>query len=174
MGSRRRSARWERRQFRRLTKDLDFSAVSGFDEPPASGFDEPPVSGFDESAVSGFDRPVVSGFHQPAISGFDRPHRPRRHPAKDFLGAAVSLALIGAFLLQLTDAAAHRCKASPKSRTAPGSCSGAAAFAHHAQPVVTLSVGACAALAVIAFIWYLLWGYKTNGQASGTGPTVGS
>jgi len=166
MGSRRRSARWERRQFRRLTKDLDFSAVSGFDEPPASGFDE--------SAVSGFDRPVVSGFHQPAISGFDRPHRPRRHPAKDFLGAAVSLALIGAFLLQLTDAAAHRCKASPKSRTAPGSCSGAAAFAHHAQPVVTLSVGACAALAVIAFIWYLLWGYKTNGQASGTGPTVGS
>ena len=166
MGSRRRAARWERRQFRRLTKDLDFSAVSGFDESP--------VSGFDESAVSGFDQPVVSGFHEPAISGFDRPHRPRRHPAKDFLGAAVTLAIIGVFVLQLTDAAAHRCQAGPKSRTGPRGCSGAAAFAHHAQPVVTLSFAACAVLAVIAFTWYLLWGYKTKGQASGTGPTVGS
>jgi len=158
MGSRRRTARWERRQFRRLTKDLDLPAASGFDEPAASGFDQPAVSGFD----------------QPAVSGFDEPRRPRRHPAKDFLGAVVTLAIIGAFLLQLTDAAAHRCEAGPKSRTGPGSCSGAAAFAHHAQPVVTLSVAACAALAVIAFIWYLLWGYKTKGQASGTGPTVGS
>jgi hypothetical protein len=164
MGSRRRAERWERRQFRRLTKDLDLPDVS----------DLPEMSGFGESAVSGFDHPVVSGFHQPAISGFDRPHRPRRHPAKDFLGAAVSLAIIGAFLLQLTDAAAHRCKAGPKSRTGPGSCSGAAAVAHHAQPVVTLSVAACAALAVIAFIWYLLWGYKTNGQTKGTGSTLGS
>ena len=158
MGSRRRTARWERRQFRRLTKDLDLPAASGFDEPAASGFDQPAVSGFD----------------QPAVSGFDEPRRPRRHPAKDFLGAVVTLAIIGAFLLQLTDAAAHRCEAGPKSRTGPGNCSGAAAFAHHAQPVVTLSVAACAALAVIAFIWYLLWGYKTKGQASGTGPTVGS
>jgi hypothetical protein len=166
MGSRRRGARWERRQFRRLTKDLDL--------PEVSGLDEPAVSSFDESAVSGFDHPVVGGFHQPAISGFDRPHRPRRHPAKDFLGAAVSLAIIGAFLLQLTDAAAHRCEAGPKSHTGPGSCSGPAAFAHHAQPLVTVSVAACAALAVIAFIWYLLWGYKTNGQASGTGPIVRS
>jgi hypothetical protein len=150
MGSRRRTARWERRQFRRLTKDLDLPAVTGFDEPAVSGLDEP------------------------AVSGFDEPRRPRRHPAKDFLGAVVTLAIIGAFLLQLTDAAAHRCEAGPKSRTGQGSCSGAAAFAHHAQPVVTLSVAACAALAVIAFIWYLLWGYKTKGQASGTGPTVGS
>jgi hypothetical protein len=166
MGSRRRAARWERRQFRRLTKDLDL--------PEVSGFDEPPVSSFDESAVSGFDHPVVSGFHQPAISGFDRPHRPRRHPAKDFLGAAVSLAIIGIFVLQLTDGLARRCEAVPKSRTSPGSCSGAAAFAHHAQPVVTLSFAACAALAVIAFIWYLLLGYKTNGRAGGTGPTLRS
>ena len=158
MGARRRTARWERRQFRRLTKDLDLPEVSGFGEP----------------AVSGFDQPAISGFHQPAISGFDRPHRPRRHPAKDFLGAAVSLAIIGAFLLQLTDAAAHRCKAGPKSRTGLSNCSGAAGFAHHAQPVVTLSVAACAALAVVAFIWYLLWGYKTNGQAGGTGPTLDS
>jgi hypothetical protein len=156
MGSRRRAARWERRQFRRLTKDLDLPEVSDLPEG------------------SGFDQPVVSGFHQPAISGFDRPHRPRRHPAKDFLGAAVSLAIVGAFLLQLTDAAAHRCKAGPKSRTGPGNCSGAAAFAHHAQPMVTLSVAACATLAVIAFIWYLLWGYKANGQAGGTGPTLRS
>jgi hypothetical protein len=166
MGSRRRGARWERREFRRLTKDLDFSAVSGFDEAP--------VSDFDESGVSGFDQPVVSGFHQPAISGFDRPHRPRRHPAKDFLGAAVSLAIIGVFVLQLTDAAARRCEAGPKSRTSPGSCSGAAAVAHHAQPVVTLSFAACAVLAVVAFVWYLLWGYKTNGQAGGTEPTLRS
>ena len=134
MGSRRRGARWERREFRRLTKDLDFSAVSGF----------------------------------------DRPHRPRRHPAKDFLGAAVSLAIIGVFVLQLTDAAARRCEAGPKSRTSPGSCSGAAAVAHHAQPVVTLSFAACAVLAVVAFVWYLLWGYKTNGQAGGTEPTLRS
>ena len=158
MGSRRRTARWERRQFRRLTKDLDFSAVSGFDEP----------------VVGGFDQPVAGGFHQPAISGFDRPHRPRRHPAKDFLGAAVTLAIIGLFVLQLTDAAAHRCQAGPKSRTGRGSCSGAAAIAHHAQLAVTLSFAACAALAVAAFIWYLLWGYKTNGQAGGTGPTLRS
>jgi hypothetical protein len=150
MGSRRRTARWERRQFRRLTKDLDLSAVSGFDE----------------AAVSGFD--------QPAVSGFDEPRRPRRHPAKDFLGAVVTLAIIGAFLLQLTDAAARRCETGPKPHTGPGGCSGAAAVAHHAQPVVTLTVAACAALAVIAFIWYLLWGYKTNGQASGAGPTAGS
>src|SRR5215831_4305018 len=156
MGSRRRAERWERRQFRRLTKDLDLPEVS------------------DLSEVSGFDQPVVGGFHQPAISGFDRPHRPRRHPAKDFLGATVTLAIIGLFVLQLTDAAAHRCEAGTKSRTGTGNCSGAAAVAHHAQPVVTLSVAACAVLAVIAFIWYLLWGYKTKGQASGTGPTVGS
>jgi hypothetical protein len=164
MGSSRRAARWERRQFRRLTKDLDMPEVSDLLEG----------SGFDQPVVSGFDQPVVSGFHQPAISGFDRPYRPRRHPAKDFLGAAVTLAIIGMFVLQLTDAAAHRCEAGPKSRTGRGSCSGAAAVAHHAQPVVTLSFAACAALAVAAFIWYLLWGYKTNGQASGTGPTRGS
>ena len=156
MGSSRRAARWERRQFRRLTKDLDLPEVSDLLEG------------------SGFDQPVVSGFHQPAISGFDRPHRPRRHPAKDFLGAAVSLAIIGIFVVQLTDGLARRCAAGPKSRTSPGSCSGAAAFAHHAQPVVTVSFAACAALAVVAFIWYLLWGYKTNGQADGKGPTLRS
>jgi hypothetical protein len=150
MGSRRRTARWERRQFRRLTKDLDLPAVSGFDEP------------------------AVSGSGEPAVSGSGEPHRPRRHPAKDFLGAVVTLAVIGAFLVQVTDVLARRCEAGLKSRTGPGGCSGAAAFAHHAQPVVTLSVAACAALAVIAFIWYLLWGYKTNGQASGTGPTLDS
>ena len=155
MGSRRRTARWERRQFRRLTKDLDLPEVSEL----------PEVSGFDQPVVSGFDQPVVGGFHQPAISGFDRPHRPRRHPAKDFLGAAVTLAIIGMFVLQLTDAAAHRCEAGPKPHTGRGSCSGAAAIAHHAQLAVTLSFAACAALAVAAFIWDLLWGYKTNAQA---------
>jgi hypothetical protein len=78
------------------------------------------------------------------------------------------------FVLQLTDAAAHRCEAGPKSHPGPGRCSGAAAVAHHAQPVVTLGFAACAALAVAAFAWYLLWGYKTNGQAGGTRPTLRS
>ena len=134
MSSRRRAARWERRQFRRLTRDLDL----------------------------------------PTASGFDEPHRPRRRPAKDFLGAAVTLAIVGVFLLQLTDGLARSCGTDLKSHKGPDACSGAAAVAHHAQPVVTLSVAACGALAVIAFIWYMLWGYKTNGQASGTGPGLGS
>jgi hypothetical protein len=40
-----------------------------------------------------------------------------------------------------------------------------AAVAHHVHAAVTLGAATCAALAMIAFFWYLLWGYKTNGPA---------
>jgi hypothetical protein len=85
--------------------------------------------------------------------------------AKDVLGAMVTLAVIGAFLLQVTDGLASRCRAGPSPRAGPAACSGPAAFAHHVQGAVTIGVAACAA---IAFIWYMFWGYKANGQASGT------
>ncbi len=131
MRSRTRAARWERRQFRRLSKDLS------------------------------------------TIPGFGDPHRPPRHRAKDVLGAVVTLAIIGAILLEVTNSLASRCVAEVNPRAAPGACSGVAAMAYHAQGVVTLSVTACAALAVIAFIWYMFWGYKANGQAGGTEQTSG-
>jgi hypothetical protein len=80
----------------------------------------------------------------------------------------VTLAVIGAILLQVTDGLASRCQAGPNPHAGPGACSGPAAFAHHAQAAVTVGVAACAALAAMAFIWYMFWGYKTNGQAGGT------
>ena len=128
--SRGRAARRERRQFRRLTKDLA------------------------------------------AVSSLDEPCRPPRHMAKDVLGAVVTLAIIGAFLLQVTVGLASRCRAGPSPRAGPAACSGPAAFAHHVQGAVTMGVAACAALAAIAFIWYMFWGYKANGQASGTRKAV--
>ena len=88
--------------------------------------------------------------------------------AKDVLGAMVTLAVIGAFVLQVTVGVASRCRAGPSPRAGPAACSGPAAFAHHVQGAVTMGVAACAALAAIAFIWYMFWGYKANGQASGT------
>jgi hypothetical protein len=99
------------------------------------------------------------------IGGFGEPPRPQPHKAKDFLGAAVTLAVIGAIILEITNVLASRCQAGLNPRTGSGSCTGVAAFAHHARTAVTLSVAACAALAVIAFIWYMFWGYKTNGPA---------
>lgn len=100
------------------------------------------------------------------IPGFGKPQEPP-HPAKDFLGAAVTLAVIGAILLQVTDGLASQCGAELNPRTGPAACSGMAAIANHAQGVVTLCVIGCAALAMIAFIWYMLWGYKVNGQSAG-------
>ena len=126
MRARARAARWERRQFRRLTKDLDIGG------------------------------------------GFGEPRKPRHHRAKDFLGAAVTLALVGVLLLQVTYGLASRCGARP----GPRACSGAVAFAQHAKLAVTLSVAALGALAALAFIWYLLWGYKTNGHAGEAAHTV--
>jgi hypothetical protein len=92
--------------------------------------------------------------------------------AKDVLGAMVTLAIIGAFLLQVTVGLASRCGAGPSPRAGTAACSGPAAFAHHVQGAVTMAVAACAALAVIAFIWYMFWGYKANGQARGTRKAV--
>jgi len=123
MRSRDREARAERRQFRRLTKDLT------------------------------------------SLSSLGKPPRPPRHLAKDFLGAVVTLAIVGAILLEVTNGLASRCRTGPNPRAGSQACSGMAAFAYHAKGVVSLSVAACAALAVILFIWYMGWGYKTNGQA---------
>ena len=127
MRSQGRAARRERRQFRRLTRDLD------------------------------------------TVSGLGGLHRPPRHVAKDVLGGVVTLAIVGAVLLQVTDGLASRCQAVPNPHAGAGDCSGVAAFARHAQVAVTVSVAACAGLAAMAFIWYMLWGYKRNGQARGTG-----
>jgi hypothetical protein len=101
------------------------------------------------------------------IPGFGKPQEPPPHPAKDFLGAVVTLAVIGAILLQVTDGLASQCGAELSPRTGPAACSGMAAIANHAQRVVTLCVIGCAATAMIAFIWYMLWGYKVNGHVAG-------
>jgi len=92
--------------------------------------------------------------------------------AKDVLGAVVTLAVIGVFVLQVTVGVASRCRAGPAPRAGPAACSGPAAFARHVQGAVTIGVAAGAALAVIAFIWYMVWGYKANGQASRTRKAV--
>jgi hypothetical protein len=104
--------------------------------------------------------------------GFREPGKPRHHGAKDFLGAAVTLALIGVLLLQVTYGLASHCGAGPGARAGARACSGAAAVAEHARLAVTLGVAACGALAALAFIWYMFWGYKTNGQAGDAGQTV--
>jgi hypothetical protein len=93
---------------------------------------------------------------------------------KDFLGAAMTLAIIGAIVLQATNRLASPCGAGPDPRTGPGACSGVSAFAHHVDGVVTLCAAACAALAAIAFAWYMLWGYKNTGQTGGNGDAAGS
>ena len=100
------------------------------------------------------------------------PCRPPRHMAKDVLGAVVTLAVIGVFVLQVTVGLASRCRAGPSPRAGAAACSGPAAFARHVQGAVTIGVAACAALAAIAFIWYMFWGYKANGQARGTRKAV--
>jgi hypothetical protein len=103
------------------------------------------------------------------LGGFGEPPAPQPHKAKDFLGAAVTLAVIGAILLEVTNVLASRCAAKPDAHTGRGTCSGLAAVAHHAHTTVTLTVAACAALAMITFFWYIFWGYKTNGRAGGHG-----
>jgi hypothetical protein len=107
-----------------------------------------------------------------AVSSLGEPCRPPRHIAKDVLGAVVTLAVVGAFLLQVTVGLASRCRAGPKPRAGKAACSGPAAFAHHVQGAVTMGVAACAALAAIAFIWYMFWGYKASGQPRGTTKAV--
>jgi len=109
------------------------------------------------------------------LSAFNgEPCKPPPHKAKDVLSAVVTLAVIGAILLQLTNGIASRCGAKSNPGTGgPGGCSGLAAIADHARGAVTLTVAACAALAVITFLWYIFWGYKTNGQAGGNGDSPG-
>ena len=89
------------------------------------------------------------------------------------LGATVTLAIVGVYLLQLTNALASRCGAGSKPRGGPADCSGAPAFASHVHALVTLCVGICAALAVSAFIWYMSWGYKANGRLGRNQDTSG-
>jgi hypothetical protein len=36
---------------------------------------------------------------------------------------------------------------------------------------VTICVIACTALAALAFVWYMLWGYKANQQTGENGDT---
>jgi hypothetical protein len=94
--------------------------------------------------------------------------------AKDFLGAAMTLAIIGAIVLQATNRLASQCGVGPDPRTGPRACSGVAAIAHHVDGVVTLCALSCAALAAAAFVWYMLWGYKSTAQADGKGNAAGS
>ena len=100
--------------------------------------------------------------------------RPPSSIAKDFLGATATLAIIGAIVLQATNRLASPCGAGPAPRAAPGACSGVSALAHHVDGVVTLCAIACAALAAAAFIWYMLWGYKSTGRPDGNRDAAGS
>ena len=105
------------------------------------------------------------------------PSAPRRPPssiAKDFLGAVMTLAIIGAIVVQAANRLAGQCGAGPNPRTGPGACSGGPAIAHHVEGIVTLGALACAALAAAAFVWYMLWGYKTGGQAGQNRDAAGS
>jgi cytochrome b len=96
------------------------------------------------------------------VSGFDASRTPRHKP-KDVLGAIVTLAILGAFLLQVTNGLASQCRPGLNG-SASRACSGIAAIADHSQRAVTLSVCVSAAMAVAAFIWYVTWGYKTKAK----------
>ena len=93
---------------------------------------------------------------------FEELQRPPPHLAKDFLGAAATLAIIGVILLQVTNSRARPCTAHPNLRAGPGTCAGISAIANHAHGVVTWGAAACAALAAATFVWYMFWGYKAN------------
>jgi len=93
---------------------------------------------------------------------FEELGRPPPHRAKDFLGAAVTIAIIGAILLQVTNSLASPCRVHLNPRTRSGACSGMSALANHADGVVTWGVAACALLAAVAFVWYMLCGYQAN------------
>jgi hypothetical protein len=101
----------------------------------------------------------------PRAGGGGMPQRPPRHGAKDFLGAAATLAIVGAILLFLTNGVAAHCAATADPRTGTRVCTGAVGVAAHIRGIMTLGVLACGVLAVGAFIWYIFWGYKTNGPA---------
>ena len=98
---------------------------------------------------------------------FEELHRPPAHQAKDFLGAAVTLAIAGAILLLITNTLARPCRAQLNPRAGSGTCVGISAIANHAHGVVTWGAAACAALAAATFFWYMFWGYKGNRHPSG-------
>ncbi len=93
---------------------------------------------------------------------FEELLRPPPSVAKDIVGAAATLAIIGAVLLWVTNSLAGACRAKLKPRMAPGGCSGMPAIASHAAVIVTWVAAGCAALAVVAFVWYMFWGYKAT------------
>ena len=97
------------------------------------------------------------------LDELDRPeefHRPPPSRAKDFLGAAMTLAIVGVIFLFVTNSVASPCLAAPKRRTGPGACSGITSIASHIRGIATLCVICLATLAAAAFIWYMFWGYK--------------
>ena len=96
---------------------------------------------------------------------FEELLRPPPSVAKDVLGAAATLAIFGAILLRVTNSLAGACRAQLKSRPAPDACSGMPAVASHAAAIVTWGAAACAALAAVAFVWYMFWGYKAKQTA---------
>ena len=102
------------------------------------------------------------------------PGRPPSSIAKDFLGATVTLAIVGAIVLQATNRLAIPCGAGPNPRPGPGACSGVSALAHHVDGAVTLFAIACGVLAAAAFVWYMFWGYKSTGQTRGNRDAAGS
>ncbi len=99
------------------------------------------------------------------LDELDRPediHRPPPSRAKDYLGAAMTLAIVGAIFLLVTNSLASPCLAAPKPRPGTGACSGMASVASHIRGATTLCVIGLAALAAAAFIWYMFWGYKSG------------
>ena len=97
---------------------------------------------------------------------FEELQRPPPHLAKDFLGAAATLAIVGVILLQVTNSLARPCRAQLNVRAGPGACVGISAIANHARGVVTWGAAACAVLAAATFVWYIFWGYKANRHLS--------
>jgi hypothetical protein len=113
--------------------------------------------------------------HDPFTAlAFEELQRPPPHPAKDFLGAAVTIAIISAIVLQVSDSLARPCRVQPNPRTGPGTCVGLSAIANHAHGVVTWGAAACAALAAATFVWYMFWGYKANRPIEGDRETSAS
>jgi hypothetical protein len=98
---------------------------------------------------------------------FEELNRPPPNRAKDYLGLTVTLAIIAAIVLYITNSLAGRCRAGLTSRLRPGRCAGLAAVAGHAAGIVAVGAAACAALFVVAFIWYMCWGYRSPGRPAG-------
>jgi hypothetical protein len=98
------------------------------------------------------------------LDELDRPeeiYRPPPTKAKDFLGVAMTLAIIGAIFLFVINILASPCVAA-KPRAGAAACSGISSIASHIRGIATLCVIGCAVLAIAAFIWYMFWGYKTK------------